>query len=435
MPEDPVQRPSSPLKIPNEEADGGLRIAFFVASFPELSETFITRQVVGLLDRGHDVRIFAYEKPSAGATHDLVDRRALQQRVTVLEPGVASPARGSSARPGSSGALLRCARATHARASGGWMPLVRDVEMLTRLGPFDVVHCHFGNVGLRYAVAACVWRAPLVVSFYGYDASSYPRERGADVYAPLFSQARAVVSLSDHMDARLRALGCPASLLRRVPLSVDPNASEEPRPERDPGRVRLLTVARLVEKKGIEHALRAVALVKDELPTLRYDVIGEGPLRPTLEALASTLGISERVRFLGARTEGEVRGAMREANLFLLPSVTASDGDEEGTPTVLLEAAWARLPVVSTRHAGIPEIVRDGETGVLVAERDAEALASALRALVLAPDRWDVLGDAGRERVASAHTIPIVAERLEGIYEELLSPSTRRRRAGAGARR
>jgi len=416
-----VQRPLIPDKISDDGSDGALRIAFFVASFPELSETFITRQVVGLLDRGHDVRIFAHAPSTDGPMQVLVEERALRERVTVLDPASSgTPRQGGSGRR-AIGALARSLRPAYARASGGWGALARDAGMLASRGPFDVVHCHYGNVGLRYAVAARVWRAPLVVSFYGYDASSYPRERGTDVYAPLFHRVDAVASLSVHMDARLRALGCPSDLLRRVPLTIDPRAQAIP--ARDPARprdgVRLLTVARLVEKKGIEHALRAVALAAGEYPSLCYDVIGDGPLRERLEWVAATLGITERVRFLGARSQEEVGAALREADIFLLPSVTAADGDEEGTPTVLLEASWARLPVLSTRHAGIPEIVRDGETGVLVAEGDATALANALRALLRAPEWWPTLGEAGHRLIAATHTMPVVAERLERIYREL----------------
>ena len=114
-------------------------------------------------------------------------------------------------------------------------------------------------MGLRYGVAAQLWKAPLVVSFYGYDASRYPREHGARCTRPLFALANAVTSLSAHMDARLRALGCAQERIRRVPLSVEPWAEDEPsgRAPRSDGAVRLLTVARLVEKKGHAHALRA----------------------------------------------------------------------------------------------------------------------------------------------------------------------------------
>ena len=229
------------------------------------------------------------------------------------------------------------------------------------------------------------------------------------------------------MDARLRALGCAQRHIRRVPLSVEPSSGDEPvgRAPRDDGEVRLLTVARLVEKKGHAHALRAIARVRDELPSLRYDVIGDGPLRADLEALAGTLGIADRVHFHGAASSDAVRRAMDDADLFVLPSVTASDGDEEGTPTVLLEAAYRRLPVLSTRHAGIPEMVADGESGVLVAEGDDAALADGLRAMVRSRERWPAMGEAGRRLVIDrGHLMGDVAARLELLYGELIAART-----------
>jgi colanic acid/amylovoran biosynthesis glycosyltransferase len=283
------------------------------------------------------------------------------------------------------------------------------------------VHCHYGNVGLHYRAAARVWRAPLVTSFYGYDCSSYPRERGGRVFAPLFAEADAITVLSAHMEAQLRQLGCPPSLLRRIPLAVDPSfRAPEPRVRtHPPDTVRLLTVARLTEKKGIEFALRAVALVAGEFPYVRYDVIGAGPMLLELEALAETLGVHDRVRFLGARTSHYVRDAMRAADLFVLPSVRAVNGDEEGTPTVLLEAAFCRMPVLATAHAGIPEIVRDGESGYLVPERDAAALADRLCSLLRSPERWGAMGDAGLRLVEPSHTTSAVAARLEALYRDV----------------
>jgi glycosyltransferase involved in cell wall biosynthesis len=290
---------------------------------------------------------------------------------------------------------------------------VRTLAALRGEAPFDVVHCHYGVTGLRYGVAA-----------------------------------RRVTSLSPHMDDRLRALGCPTEKLRRVPLPVDAAPPGPPigtsaisrlaalaRNDRegalawnddegalaqsdDPRReIRLLTVARLVEKKGIDVALRALASVRDEFPNLRYDVIGDGPLRGELEALAASLGIAERVRFAGALPNDRVQQAMRDADLFVLPSVTAPNGDEEGTPTVLLEAACARLPVLATRHAGIPEIVAEGRSATLVAEGDPAALADGLRAMIAARARWAAMGEAGRRLVIDrGHLTADVAARLEALY-------------------
>jgi colanic acid/amylovoran biosynthesis glycosyltransferase len=348
------------------------------------------------------------------------------------------------------GAMAQCLRPELARASGGWGPLVRTLAALRGDGSFDVVHCHYGVTGLRYGVAARLWDAPLVVSFYGYDASRYPRERGEGVYESLFAAAQRVTSLSPHMDDRLRALGCPPEKIRRVPLPVDPSAAAPspaasamprldamarnhgetaPAPIDDPrAEIRLLTVARLVEKKGIGIALRALAGMRDELPNARYDVIGEGPLRAELEALASSLGIADRVRFAGALSNERVQQAMRDADVFVLPSMTAANGDEEGTPTVLLEAGCAQLPVLATRHAGIPEVVADGRSAVLVAEGDPAALAAGLRAILAARSRWPAMGEAGRRLVIErGHLTTDVAARLEALYLGIrLEQGTRR---------
>lgn len=404
-----------------------MRVAFFAPSFPELSETFILRQVTGLLDRGHDVRVFAYRAARGGPSHEAVERYGLRARTTVL-PHRSDRAPVVLPPPGVLGHLRRA----HARRVGGVATLVRTLAVLHSAGPFDVVHCHYGHIGLRYLFAARLWRAPLVASFYGHDVSVFPREHGRDVYRPLFAAAHALVSLSGQMDDRLVALGADVRRLRRVPLAVDEAAcGAGPRPhataEADagvsagaPDAPRILTVARLTEKKGLEHALRAVALLRHELPGLRYEVIGEGPLRPRLEALARELAVHDVVRFVGARDGGVVHQRMREADVFLLPSVTAADGDEEGTPTVLLEAGACGLPVVSTLHAGIPEIVRDGESGYLVPEGDHEALAGCLRVLLRSPERRRAMGEAGRRRVLAEHTTAAVAGRLEALYAELL---------------
>jgi colanic acid/amylovoran biosynthesis glycosyltransferase len=184
----------------------------------------------------------------------------------------------------------------------------------------------------------------------------------------------------------------------------------------------LLTVARLVEKKGIDVALRALGSLRDELPGIRYEVIGDGPLRAELGSLAVSLGIADRVRFAGAVTNDAVQQAMRDADLFVLPSLTAPSGDEEGTPTVLFEAAYAGLPVLATRHAGIPDVVADGESGVLVEENDPAALADGLRTVLAARERWPAMGEAGRRLIIErGHLTADVAARLEALYLELLA--------------
>lgn len=406
-----------------------MNLAHFVHAYPERTETFISRQVDGLAARGHRVVVFTHGPPQG-----LDPDTAARARIVRLD---APRANGASALRRSARTALAAATsaARHPRLASEWLAqaggtLRRRIEtlhrapVLAREGPFDIAHCHYGDVGLADLGAARVWRAPLVVSFYGYDCSSFVRGRGAAVYAPLFASADRILALGETMRARLEALGAPPERLAIQPLGVDPDVF---RPAQgSPAGSHLLTVARLVPKKGIDVALRAVALLAPEFPDLRYEIVGDGPLRPELEALSSQLGIARLVEFAGMRSQEEVRRALGRASLFVLPSRTAPDGDEEGTPTVLLEAASAGLPVVSTRHAGIPDVVADGETGFLVEESDVEALGASLRDLLARGELRARMGRAGRRRVLRVHDTARLSARLERHYEEASRNAARR---------
>lgn len=414
-----------------------LRVAFVLTRFPVTSQTFILRQITGLLDLGHDIRVLSERQPHDTVEHGPVSEYGLRDRVTyVQEPATTGPralddlgaaGRILFRRPG---ALALMAGNRSGSAGGGRRSLLRRLTSVIDAGNVDVVHCHFGNVGLRYAPVAEWLGIPLLTSFYGYDCSRFPLQHGQDVYLPLFRVASGVTVLSDQMKERLVELGCPPEAIHKQHLGVDPDdfpfrERTPPSPDRP---VRLLTVARLVEKKGIAYALEAVAgvLSRGAPPSrdLRYDIVGDGPLRDSLEAKAAELGLGSRVRFHGAVNQEGVRRAMAEAHLFLLPSVTASDGDQEGTPTVLVEAACAGLPVLSTRHSGIPEIVQDGRTGFLVPERDAGALTDRLEELLATPALWKTMGRAGRRHIEEEFDLRKLNRRLESLYRHLLRPSS-----------
>jgi colanic acid/amylovoran biosynthesis glycosyltransferase len=166
----------------------------------------------------------------------------------------------------------------------------------------------------------------------------------------------------------------------------------------------------------LEYSIRAVARLASTQPGLVYDVIGEGPLREPLQRLIDDLEIGDTVRLHGAREAEYVRRHMEQADIFVLASVVAGDGDEEGTPVSLLEAQAARVPVVATRHAGIPEIVRDGQTALLVGERDADALADALERLADDPALRARLGAAGRAHVELRHDIESSTRQVLDLY-------------------
>jgi len=172
----------------------------------------------------------------------------------------------------------------------------------------------------------------------------------------------------------------------------------------------VLFVGRLVAKKGPLDALEAFVRARNRLEpaiamAMRLRLIGDGPMRTALENRIEELDLSECVEMLGVRSPQEIADRMRRSRCLLLPSRTAPDGDSEGCPVVVLEAQLSGLPVISTFHAGIPEVVLNGETGLLSQEGDVEGLASALMRISRDPHLAARLGSAGRERVEAAFTV------------------------------
>ena len=182
----------------------------------------------------------------------------------------------------------------------------------------------------------------------------------------------------------------------------------------------MLHVGRLVEKKGTAGLLRAFARV----PAGRLAIIGEGPLRPALERLARELGLGERVRFLGVQAPDDVAEWMRRAALLAAPSLTARDGDAEGLPNVVVEAAASALPVVGSDHEGIPEAVADGTSGFVVPEGDVAALAARMAELLGDAALRRRLGAAGRALAEAKFDIKRQMRRLEERYDALTSTRT-----------
>jgi colanic acid/amylovoran biosynthesis glycosyltransferase len=288
--------------------------------------------------------------------------------------------------------------------------------------PFDIIHCHFGPNGLRGLKLREIGAldGKLVVSFYGYDVSEFPRQRGPNCYSQLFQQADVILPLSEHMRGQLMNLGCAKSKTVLHPLGIRSELFANLRRDSNAARsVRILTIARLVEKKGIKYGLHAVASLAQEGARIQYDIIGEGPLRPELEQMINELRLQEIVHLMGPKPRSEVIQALETAAVLLAPSVTADRGDQEGTPVVIMEALAAGLPVVSTLHAGIPEVVQEGVSGFLVPERDVASLTTALRRLLTDPLLRAQMGDCGRAFISERHDVGKLNKRLMDVYRQL----------------
>lgn len=408
-----------------------MKVAFIVTQFPAISETFVLRQITGLLERGHEVDIFASNPGNDPVRHPDVDRYGLLNRTYYMNDCACSQAlplrlikRLSLIVKNFHKAPIIVLRALNAAKFGKRAFLLQVLCQVTPFlakGPYDILHCQFGNLGELGLLLkdAGLFHGKLITSFRGYDISSHVKSYGDDIYDDLFKRGDLFLCVSEHIKKKLIRLGCDEHKIVVHRSGVD-TYRLHPRQMESDERVRVLTVARLNEKKGVEYGIRAIAEVRRKYQHVEYKIAGDGPLRGKLQSLITDLKVGEHVELLGWRSQDEIAELLQKSDILLAPSVTADSGDEEGIPGVIMEASACGLPVMSTRYAGIPEVVQDGKSGFLVPERDVNGLVDRLKYLIERPELRSVMGSKGREFVEEHYDIDRLNERLIVVYRQLL---------------
>ena len=288
----------------------------------------------------------------------------------------------------------------------------------------DVVLAEYGPVGVRVMEACKLAKVPLVVHFHGYDASHHDTLRQyRDQYREMFREAQAVVAVSRAMERTLLSLGAPRHKLYYNPYGIDCNAFSGAAPEQSAPV--FLTVGRFTDKKAPQITLLAFQQVIRELPNARLRMIGDGPLLGACMDLARALDVAGATTFLGVQPPNVVREEMRCARCFVQHSITAAaTGDSEGTPVAILEAGATGLPVVSTRHAGICDVVVEEETGLLVDEYDVEGMARNMLRIGRDPQLAAQMGVAARNRIKEHFSLDQSIAQLWHILESCIDCQT-----------
>ncbi|WP_414565668.1 MULTISPECIES: glycosyltransferase [unclassified Anabaena] len=319
------------------------------------------------------------------------------------------------------GSLIGSAKELVFKLFGLAPKLYKQVKQLSPV----LIHAHFGVCGALALPLARYLRIPLIVTFHGLDATmtdEYAQHESISsrVYLKrreaLKQETRLFIAVSEFIKAELVKKGFPANKILVHYIGVD---TELFKADTNVNRESVvLFVGRLVEKKGCEYLIRAMAEVQSVLPNVELVVIGDGPLRLNLEALAANL--LHRYQFLGFQPSNVVKSWMNRARLLAAPSVTATQGDSEGLPIVILEAQAMGTPIISTLHAGIPEGVIHGETGFLAPERDSKLLAEYIVQLFKDPEKWYQFSLKARENMQTNFAKSQQNKVLEGIYEAVL---------------
>ncbi|UPG92581.1 glycosyltransferase [Luteibacter aegosomatissinici] len=374
-----------------------MTVLFVLPEFPRYSETFVIDQIIGLLERGFDVRILAVSRGPSPAPGDIVSQHDLMNRATFIFDRAASavsnwrvlidrlrqigPALGQS-RVRRALSVQRYGHVARSLTLAGAARKIREPiradAIIAHFGPTGVLAMHLRSLGLI--------DGPIHTVFHGYDLSQHSvLARHVNDYPRLFAAGDRMLPISKRWQHKLEALGCAPEKIQVHRMGVDLDSFPflpRTRPSSSPERtLRVVTVARLVEKKGVRYLCEAVALAAAHGVPVDLEIIGDGPLHAELQAFVASRGLAGRIQLSGRRDKTHVQAALRGADVFALPSVTAADGDQEGIPVSLMEAMAAGVPCLSTLHSGIPELIEDGRSGWLVPERDAEALAQKLAAI------------------------------------------------------
>jgi len=286
-----------------------------------------------------------------------------------------------------------------------------------------VLHAHFGYTGRQVLPIKNKSGLPLITTFYGEDLSALPKiEKWNRAYQELFTEGDLFLVEGPHMRERLIELGCPPekAALQRIAIFIERYPFRQRSPKTKGQKVRILFCGSFREKKGLNYALEAVARAHESFPNLEFQIIGDGELRPQIEQIIDQHHMGDYTTLLGFQSHQRIIEEMNSADIFIHPSVTAANGDSEGgAPTTILEAQACGLPVLSTVHADIPNIVVPGESALLSPERDVVTLSDNLYTLLNEPEQWGKMGQSGRRFVEQNHDIAKEVQVLENYYYRL----------------
>lgn len=408
-----------------------MRLTFFLLQFPVASETFVLNQIIYFIEQGHQVDILSVLPGDLTQCHAAFHDYQLLQKTRYLLPAEGSSRWGKLRQrcrlilPMLLHPSVLCAGQFWRYGDQAKRLLLPAIAAQLCSAPLysDIFLAHFGYAGVlaNKLRQLKLLHGRLAVVFHGADISRRHilREHQHD-YPQLFADGELLLPVSEHWQRKLIALGCPPEKIQVIRMGIAlENYPWQPRQQlRQP--LRLITVARLTEKKGLAVAIAACAQLKQRGIHFHYHIVGEGEQRQALAAQIQQADLADHVTLLGFCSQEKTRQRLAQADLFLLPSQTAADGDMEGIPVALMEAMATGLPVVSTEHSGIPELISHATSGWLIAERDVDALAALLEQLACGQGDITAIVTAARRQIETQFNQQIAYGNLAQVLESRL---------------
>ena len=276
---------------------------------------------------------------------------------------------------------------------------------------------NYGPLGMHIFTACQELGIPFIVHFHGFDASEKKTiSRYGEDYRKILPLAKAVIAVSQVMKMDIEGVCGPLKNLHVLPYGVD-TEKFIPGPKNSNQAIQLISVGRFTAKKAPIMSIKAFQILLEKFPTAYFTMIGDGELWEDAKKYVAENGLEKNVRFMGQQTPDLILEKLQGSDIFIQHSIKTPSGDSEGTPNSILEASACGLPIVSTLHAGIPEAVIQGETGILVQENDFKAMGKALISLAQDPDRRLEMGQSARKHMLENYEINTQSEKLKGLMQ------------------
>jgi len=363
-------------------AQGPLKILFVLNNFPVPSQTFILNKITSLIDRGHDVRIFSFHKYSTKYTPDDFKKYRLFNRISYKK------------------------------------------NLAGMIAQADVILCEFGQMGKKLfdmpKIQRILKNKIVITCIRGADITTriikHPHQ-----YIRLFNRGDLFLPVCTYFKKLLQRCGC-----KHTKITVHYSAINCDRfrfKERilpKTGALSIISVCRLVEKKGLQFAIEGVAQIIRRHPNSKYYIVGEGEQRALLTQLIEKLGMKNNIILCGWKTQDEVIELLERAHIFLLPSITGSNGNEEGIPNALKEAMAMGLITIGSWHAGTPELIEHSVSGYLVPQKNSQAIADTILHILAHPEVWHRMQSRARETVRNRFHLSVVMHELEDILYQTI---------------
>jgi glycosyltransferase involved in cell wall biosynthesis len=376
-----------------------MKIGYLSDIFPKTSETFVVNEVMGLA-QSNKLRIFSLEAGKGNVPNN-VDVTYFKKRL--VKDGLSSLKAGLG-----KDLIKRSAHEHYFRMIAEYFSdFSEDVEIL---------HRHFATNSIVYYLAQ-ILKVPYTVTTHAWDI--FAKERYPHLDKVLKSAAKVITISNFNKDYMIKNFGLKEEKIEVVRMGIDPDKFAS---QKIPGdRRKILSVGRLIEKKGFEYAIYGVHTLTEKFPEIEYTILGSGPEESKLRSLIKEHGLEEKVKIISGASDEKLLNEYKKAGTFILPCVQAQNLDMDGIPVVLMEAMAMEKMVISTKISGIPELISHGKSGLLVRPRDSEGLASAIEDVLLGRVDSETMCKEGRKKVVENFNIKDQILHMNAIYENVLS--------------